>query len=176
LDNGYQRLLLDLQGTVGFTFGDFWRIEEGGKFYQLRINEDDLPGRMGQPKPAPGTQLDFLLQISRTAEIVSISLAFARALGCKEDGTSLAVAIRWKGLEGRYLTSWVQPERTFRSGGVSHQDSITTEVLVPLETPQSALAPYLQKLVAPLFALFGGMAFEPRVIEDIVNKTVGQRF
>ncbi len=175
-DNGYERLMLDLHGQLGFTFGDFWRIEPGGRFYHLRINEDDTPGSMGQRKPEPGTQLDFLLQISRTAEIISIGLAFARALGCKEEETSLAFAFRWNGLARRQLTSWVDPGRFFRGRGVSHQNSITTGAIVPLETPQSAIAPHVEKLVAPLFALFGGMTFEPSVIEGIVSKTLGNRY
>jgi hypothetical protein len=175
-DAGYQRLMLDLTGKLGFTFGDFWRIEVGGKFYHVRINEDDTPGSMGQQKPAPGTLLDFLLQISRTAEVISIGLAFARALGCDEKSTSLAFAFRWRGLKDRYLASWVEPGRSLRSRDLSRQDSITTDVLVPLETPRTAIAPYAEKLVAPLFALFAGLPLESSVIEGIVNKALGQRY
>ena len=174
-DNGYERLMFDLKGSLGFSFGDFWRIEQAGKFYHLRVIEDDTPGSMGQRKPEPGTQLDFLLQISKTAEIISIGLAFARALGCEEKDTSLAFAFRWNGLAGRQLTSWVDAGRAFRARGASQQDSITTDALVPLETPPSAISPHVEKLVAPLFALFGGMAFESSVIEGIVTETVGRR-
>jgi hypothetical protein len=174
-DNGYERLLFDLQGKHGFRHVDFWRIDQVGKFYHLRAFEDDVPSGMGNQYPKPGTQLDFLLQISRVAEIISIGLAFARALKCDEKQTALAFAIRWNGLSNRQLTSWAEPGRLFRGGGASQQDSKTTTALVPLETPQSAIAPYVQSLVAPLFALFGGMAFEQNVIEEIVKKTLGQR-
>lgn len=175
LDDGYQRLMFDLQGKLGFTYGDFWRIEQGGKFYHVRVNEDDTPGSMGQHKPQPGTQLDFLLQTSKTAEVISVCLAFARALGCDEKATSLAFAFRWRGLKGRYLTSWVEPSLSLGSRDSSRQDSVTTHVLVPLETPRTAIAPYVEKLVTPLFALFAGLPLESSVIEGIVNKTIGRR-
>jgi hypothetical protein len=47
---------------------------------------------------------------------------------------------------------------------------------MPLETPESAFAPVVESLVAPLFELFGGTKFESVVIERIVRKTLSHRF
>ena len=134
--------------------------------------EDDLSGERG---PTPGTQLDFLLQISRLAEILLRGLSFGRSLGCDEAKTSLVFAFRWSGLLGRRLTSWAEPMRSFFSRGTSSQDQLTTVVTLPLETAAASISPYVETAVKDLFALFGGMEFETRVIEDIVSKTASQR-
>jgi hypothetical protein len=170
VDDGYERLMFDLRGQLGFTFVEFWRIAPPG-FYHLRGFEYDLPDGMRRQNAEPGTQIDFRTEIARVAEVISIALAFARALGCNEAETSLAFAFRWSGLANRQLTGGF-----IRGGGASHQKSKTTSTIVPLETPQSAIAPHVDKLVAPLFALFGGMVFEPSVIREFVNKALGQRF
>jgi hypothetical protein len=154
---------------------DFWRIDPNGSFYCLRGYEDDLPNPRAQ-KPQPGKQLDFLLQISRAAEIISVALSFARAMGCKDDRTSLAFAFRWTGLLGRHLTSWVNPERTFFSRDESRQNVKVTQAMVPLDAPPSSIAAHVEAIVAPLFELFGGMRFETSVIEGIVRDTLSRRF
>jgi len=174
LDGGQERLMFELSSRAsGGPHVDFWRIEPQGKFYHLRGLEDDLPD-VRTVKPKPGTQIDFFLQISRIAEIISIAQSFARSIGCDES-VNLVFAFRWAGLLNRDLVSWVAPGRTFHSRGTSQQNEITTDVIVPLETPPSALAPHVEVTVDPLFALFGGMKFESSVIEGIVNETVKRR-
>lgn len=174
LNGGYEAIILDMQDFGFGTMLDFWRMEPAGKFYHLRGLEDDMPRAV--PAFPPGTLLDFLLQISRTAEVISIGLSFARSMGCDEKETALAFAFRWTGLKDRYLASWVEPSRSLRSAGKSEQDEMTTTVSLPLETPRGAIAPYVEKAVAPLFVLFDGKRFESSVIEGIVNQTVGRRF
>ena len=75
---------------------DFWRIDPRGTFYHLRALEDDLAGERG---PEPGTQIDFMLQIKRVAEIISVALSFARSMGFEESKTSVMFAFRWSGLK-----------------------------------------------------------------------------
>ena len=171
-ENGWEAYLVTTLMSVHI---DFWRLEPSGRFYHLRALEDDMPHSQA-PKPEPKTELDFFLQVSRTAEAVSVALSFARAMRCNEQSTSLAFAFRWRGLKGRQLTSWVEPDRSFYSRGASHQDEITTTVTVPMETAASGLSPFIEAAVTPVFNLFGGMKFEGRVIEGIVEKTLQRRF
>ena len=57
----------------------------------------------------------------------------------------------------------------------SHQDEIATKIVVLLVTPPSGLTAYLERAVATVFVLFGGMRFDPPVIEEIVNKVLWRR-
>lgn len=172
-DGAWEALLAEFQDHGWGTHLDFWRIAPKGLFYCLRGLEDDLPHGHAR-KPPPLTQLDFLLQISRLAEIISIGLSFARALRCPEKESSLAFAFRWSGLRGRSLTSWVEPQRSFHSRGSARQDVVTTQVLVPLEVPPSGIAGHVEAAVAPLFELFDGTRFEPSVVEGIVQQTISR--
>lgn len=171
LDQGWEALLnLDVQGPFGSPHLDFWRMEPQGVFYYIYALRDDL-----ERGPVPGTQLDFLLQISRIAEVISTGLSFGRSLGCDETTTSLVFGFRWSGLIGRLLTSWVEPMRRLRTHAPSNQDEIMTVVTVPLETPPDGIPPHVENAVRDLFALFGGMEIDSRVIEDIVMRLLRQR-
>lgn len=171
-DGGWEAYILTQLMGVSL---DFWRIEPRGRFYHVRAFEDDMPHPSGR-KPQPGTQLDFLLQVSRTAEVISNVLSFARAMGCSEQTTSVAFAFRWTCLKGRHLTSWADPNRAFPSRGVSQQNEITTNVVIPLEVAASGLSPFVEAVVSPVFNLFGGMKFHSRVIDGIVEKTLQRGF
>ena len=116
------------------------------------------------------------MRISHATEVIDTALSFARSLGCGEATTSVAIAFRWTGLpRGRHLTSWVNPDRTFHSRGVSQDSEVTTAVLLPLETAESAIAGYVESAVSPLFVSFGGMRFESPVIAAIVNEVLKKR-
>ena len=168
---GWEALIDDRKGNSPLDASfDFWRIEPRGLFYLLRVLEDDLVSNRGI---VPGTQLDFLLQTYRVAEVISTGLSFGRSLGCDETKTSLVFGFRWSGLEGRQLTSWARPLRAFQPRGTAVQNSIVTAVTAPLETPPSGIAPHVENAVRDLFALFGGMEFEGRVIEGIVAEAIG---
>ena len=117
-----------------------------------------------------------MLQISRTTEVISTGLSFARSLGCDESKTTLEFGFRWTGLRGRRLASWVEPNRFFRPSNVAHQASITTTVAVPLETPPGGLAPHVENVVREVFALFDGMEIAGTVIEQIVTGTLQRHY
>jgi Putative DNA-binding domain len=170
-ENGWEALVAYLDpNTAIFTPSvDFWRIEPRGWFYQICGLKDDL-----FPRLTPRTVLDFLIQISRTAEVMSIGLSFARSLGCDPTKTVLQFGFRWSRLQGRRLVSWAEPGRMLHTQDTSSQDVIVTSVTVPLDTPPTGIAPHVENAVRDLFALFGGMQFESRVITDIVNKTLGR--
>lgn len=173
-EGGWEALFVGKRQTALPPSLDFWRIDPQGQFYHIRALEDDLNNERGGPEPH--TQLDFLLQVSRLTEIISIGLSFARSMECEESKTSLIFAFRWSELKGRHLTTWVEPRRSFYSREASHQDQIVTTAVVPLETPQSGIAPYVEIAVKELFALFGGMEFNTKVVEDIVTDVLSRRF
>jgi hypothetical protein len=149
---------------------DFWLIDPRGRFYQSTAYEDDL--RQPVRAPEPGTQLDFLLQISRVAEIISVALSFGRSMEFDSSKSSLAFAFHWSSRSGRHLTSWVEPMRSFGARRPARQSSIVTNVTVPLDTPRSAIATHVNLAVRDLFALFGGMEFDSQVINRIVEGTL----
>ncbi len=175
-DGGWQALLVELkEAPFRAPHLEFWRIDPSGMFYQLTALEDDLPVPAPRPQQ-PRTELDFLLQICRVAEIISVALAFARAMDCEAARTSLAFAFRWRGLKNRRVTSWADSRRTVRSPALSMQDEVVTTLTVPLDTPRSAIGSHVVTAVRNLFALFGGMEFENRVIEQIADEALQTRF
>ncbi|MGO9470489.1 MAG: helix-turn-helix domain-containing protein [Isosphaeraceae bacterium] len=174
-DRAWEALLVELgEGAFIIPHIDFWKIDPQGIFYQLNALEDDLP--LPAARPQPRTQIDFLLQISRTAETISVALSFARSMGCDPVKTSLAFAFRWSGLKDRHLGSWVEPRRTLHAGGPARQDQIDTSVIVPLDTPRSAIGSHVVTAVRNLFALFGGTELDNRVVEQIAEDALQVRF
>lgn len=169
--------------TLGELFGkmvDFWRIDPGGRFYHVRLLEDDVNnGRNNAPGaqfPEPETQLDFTLQISRVTEILSVLLSFARALGYPPVNTTLAIVFRWTGLKGRRLTSWSDPGRMFVTLERCAQDDVTASIMLPLDTAMSSVSGFVEQSVARLFAAFGGHSFAPNVFEEIAARTLARKF
>jgi hypothetical protein len=176
IDEGWEALMRRLDPGEYLTWPhlDFWRMEPNGFFYHLRGIEDDLagPSRGG---PVPLQQLDFGLQIARTAEVVSTGLSFGRAMGCDPTKTSLLFGFRWTRLSGRVLSSWVEPRRWLSVDYVASQDELVATAAVPLDTPPSSIAPHIEGVVRGLFALFQGFTLDSKVIEGIVAETLQRR-
>lgn len=174
VDGSWQALIADYKaGFSNIPKIAFWRINPAGRFYLLTGLEDDLGGTSKHPKP--GTELDFLLQISRVAEILSVGIAFAKAMKCDPENTSVVFAFRWSGLNGRQLTSWVEPQRGLRPLNPSYQDEQVATAVVPLDVAESAIVAHVEIAVKPLFSLFDGMEFDKKVIEDIAMATLRRR-
>jgi len=175
-DEGWEALFAEREkGDLTIPHLDFWRIDPTrAYFYLVTALEDDLevPG----PKPKAGTQLDFMLQIYRIAEIISVALSFARSMECNPTKTSLAFAFRWSKLKGRYLSSWADKRRTFSPKGPATQEQVVSAVTIPLDTPRSAIAPHVDSVIRKLFALFNGAELESRIISEIVEEALQIRF
>jgi hypothetical protein len=172
--NAWEALLTLDNDSYGGSHFDFWRMETIGRFYHLRGLEDDIPHPLART-PNPKTVLDFLLQVSRVAEVISVGLSFARSMGCDEATTNLGFAFRWSGIGDRHLTSWVEPQRLLHSQTKSHDDQITSCIVVPLESSPSGISGFVSSVVAPLFAAFGGMSIPSSVVGDIVNNTLNRQ-
>lgn len=162
-------------GLFGPTL-DYWRLHPKGELYHLRGLEDDFASqRRPGGGPPPRTQLDFLIQISRVAEAISVALAITRELGCDIQRTNITLGVRWQGIQGRQLTSWVEPMRIYRSRGPSVQNDLTTAVTIPLDTSPAGIATYVESVIKELFAVFGGSEINSSVIEGIVTDTISRR-
>ena len=172
-DDAWEAFILDLGQKMYGGHLDFMRLDPKGEFYLRRALQDDVVEHRKGPKPL--TELDYGLVILRVAETMAVGLAFAKAMGCDEPGTNLAFAFRWKGLKGRMLTSWANPEKHLYGGGKTVQDEITTFVNIPLETPLSALSDYVAQAVKPLFILFQGFEIDLEFIEDRINRLINRK-
>jgi hypothetical protein len=120
--------------------------------------------------------LDFVIQISRVAEVLATGLYFARAMGCEESTTSVHCGFRWSELAGRLLTSWSNNRIGYTSHAAAQQAEVTSFVTLPLETPQSGIALHVVTAVRPLFQLFGGQEFHGHVVEGHVTRFFQERY
>jgi len=162
--------------NIGSDWGDdidFMRLDPKGRFYLYRPLEDDISSSERAPKPM--TELDFGLQVFRTAEAIAVGIEFAKALGCKPEKTQLAFAFRWSCLKGRRLSSWSEPGRFSSSSYYAYQDEVLSFVNVPLETPISALDAYVAQAVKPLFEVFDGYTIGKKAVEDYTRRLVERR-
>lgn len=173
--DGWEAVMIRLEAGWGRSI-DFLRMEPIGRFYQYRALEDDFAKSQGSSRvPTPLSSLDFALPVTRTAEAVAVGIAFAKAMGCKREETTLCYAFRWSGLKDRMLSSWAVPSRIIPMGMTAHQDEITTYVKVPLDTSLSALSEYVNKAIQPLFEIFDGFTLGNEVIEDLTRRLIERR-
>jgi hypothetical protein len=155
---------------------DFMVMEASGRFYLLRVLQDDLTdGRI-----EPGTVLDPWLHLYRVAETIAVGLAFAKAMGYPPAEATLAYRFRWTGLKDRTLAGWANQERQFYSGVVLHgrvasDDEAGACIEVPLETPPSALAPFVAAATRELFLAFHGTQMPMPEVEKMTTDLLARR-
>ena len=169
-DEAWQALIVALDEGLWPKRFDFMRFNPKGEFYLQRVMQDDF-----STKVAPGEAMDVVLMIYRVTEVLAVGLSIARKIGWDSDSTAY-FAFRWTGLNGRMLSSWVNPMREYDgSGGMSHSDAAKAFVRVPLEVSHSALAPHVAEAVGPLFALFDGYVPSQEIIEKCVRKMIERK-
>jgi Schlafen, AlbA_2 len=163
-----------LSPDLGWDLLDFWRIEPAGRFYLLEALDDDYSG---SPKaPEPFKAFDYRTPIIKVAEAIAVSISFAKAMGCDPEKTKLAYLFRWKKLNGRLLCSWQRPGTYFRRANTAYDDEAWSEINIPLDTPNSALAQYVELATKPLFEVFNGYNPDPPVIEELTRKIIERRY
>lgn len=170
--NGEWEALVDTVDT-STPHIDFMRYDPKGRFFLRRALEDDVS--VSRRAPIPLLALDFGLPILRVAEALAVGLAFATAMGCVPEPTTLAYSFKWTRLRGRTLTSWAQPERSLSSYREAYQDEVITFVNLPLETSLSSLSEYVNQSVQPLFNIFEGFELGIQVVEDLTRRLVERR-
>lgn len=169
IDNAWQTLIISLkQGWSHHV--DFMRFDPKGNFYLARIFQDDLTIKVPR-----GAVLDVILVVVRVAEVIATGLSLVKGLGWQADTTRLGFAFRWTRLSGRELGSWANPEASIRPGHTAHDASADTFVELPLDTPVSAIAPYIEKATRDLFVLFDGYTLPITSIEHWVQRLVERR-
>jgi len=152
---------------------DFWRIEPAGRFYCLRTFEDDTSNALLRRGAKPGELCDFLLLISRTAEIIGTGKAFAEALGANPKSTKLDFVFRLTGLRGRNICCWVEPARSLVHSVKAEDSEVVSKCSIPLETPQPALWQSVKVITQPVFDAFGSGVGDS-IIEEITNNTLNR--
>ena len=169
----WEALIIDLDREWGGRHLDFWRLDPKGRFYLYRALQDDLS--RSKQAPDPLTQIDFTFAILRTAEALAVGLEFAKAMSLSPDDASVMFSFRWSRLKGRTLTAWAHPERLIPSHENKAQDEVTSELLIPVGTPKSALYKYVHQATRPLFEVFSGFALDISVVEDLTNRLLERR-
>ena len=154
---------------------DFWRLSRRGEFYLYREFQDDNPSGPQRPRK-PFAEFDFGLPILRTAEVLAVGMAFARALGAPTESASVAFEFRWNRLKGRELSAWVFPERIPTPGRRAYRDTVSASIDVPLNTPQSALHTVVEEVTAPLYAAFDNFQVPASVVEELVTRLLQRRW
>jgi hypothetical protein len=81
---------------------------------------------------------------------------------------------RWSGLQGRGIARWASGLMVLAIYRTSEPDD-TSFVSVPIETAETAVAPFAQKAVKRSFANFDGYSMGLGVIEDLVGQLVERR-
>ena len=171
LEGGWETLLYRYEPGRWYNHLDFWRAEPAGCFYAYRAFEDDITEGAGYPEAM--TTLDLRLVVWRVAEAIAVPMAFARAMGLVPEETTLHYAFRWSGLRGRELSSWTEPAGHVPPGLICHEHEADSPVIsVPLETPISAIAPYVRTATSDLFASFGGFELNATVVEDLTKSAL----
>jgi hypothetical protein len=146
IDNGWGALIISPQPGWSNKV-DFWRLDPNGKFYLRRLLQDDTVPKMVRP----GSVLDPVLAVLRVAEVITVGLSAARALSWHVATTRLEFAFQWTKLKGRKLNAWAYPLETMLvGGGTAHDDQVESFVEVPLETPISAIAPFVAEATSRL--------------------------
>jgi len=164
----WEALIISLEGWSQHI--DFSRLDPKGEFYLWRNLQDDV-----QDRTQPGTVLDPIVVILRAAEAIAVGLASAKALGWNSETARLGFAFRWTKLKGRDLHPWANPLTTISALDVAHDDEVTTFVEMPLDTPPSAIAPYVDEATKPLFVLFGGYRLPSAATEHWVRRLIERR-
>lgn len=161
IDGGWETFIhTQLFGAWAF---DDWRIEPQGRLYLGRAFRDDLLTDRG---PAPGSAVDFALQIVWLAETLKTASMMLDVLGATAEA-DLSVAIRWSGLKGRQLVSWMDPGRTMWPGRTAHQDELAISEPMTLEQ-LTATRVVVERLASQFFVLFDGHTVSPQAYDELV--------
>ncbi|MCD0458622.1 AlbA family DNA-binding domain-containing protein [Roseiconus lacunae] len=163
--------------SPGFGMGppaiDFWRIDPSGRFYTKRALQAD----MGVENVEPCTVLDPILQTRRITEAIVTALEFADAMEYTLAQTQIAFAMRWTKLSGRRLVPWASPGRLLRAAPKCVDDTAIESVLIPADTPKSALSQYVEKIAFGLLRRFAGYdSINSEVVKSIVDNTMNRHF
>ena len=156
-------------GEGHFDHLDYWRISPEGRFYLYRAFQDDIGSR--DSKPVAGTVLDYGLVVLRAAECIIVAIAFAKAMQANDD-SKLRITFRWRGLRGRTLSSWANPERYIDYNKSAYQDEVITSIELPVDTASGTVAGYVESVTSPLFEVFEGFELSSEIIDEFTSRLI----
>ena len=168
VDKGLEALIISLQGWSKHV--DFMRMDPKGDFCLLRLLRDDFVDKVER-----GKALDAILVVLQTAEAIAVGLSVVKGLGWPAEGTKLGFGFRWTNLRGRELSSWANPMVGILQNHVAEDDSAENFVELSLDTPVSAIAPYVGQVVNDLFSTFDGYQMRQEAIEEWVKHLIERR-
>ena len=164
-DRSWETVLLS--GPDGWGIhADFYRVHARGEFFMWRVLQDDLTDKV-----VSKTAFDLGLMVYRVVETIAVALAFAKALEVDER-SKLAFAFRWQNIEGRKLSAWANPLQFISASGEAHDNVVEGYIVVPAETPATAIAPYVKEVTTALCGSFNGYDFPTQAIEQSVEKLI----
>jgi hypothetical protein len=73
------------------------------------------------------------------------------------------------------IEPWTRPGVTISSFAAAHDDESATFVELPLDTPESAVAPYVEQAIRELFLKFGGYRMPSQAIEHWVRRLIERK-
>lgn len=165
----WQVFALDLEAYSPYS--DFMLLDPRGDFYLRRVMQDDLR----RPTAKEDPRLDVRLMLYRVSEVFAVGLAVARSCGWREESVA-GFDVRWTGLAGRSLGAWANPLNWDVTGsGTAHDREAGSFTAVSLETPATALAPYVANAIAPLFSAFEGYMAPTKLIEECVRRLIERK-
>jgi hypothetical protein len=170
-EHGWEALIFGQRHGWSVEALDFWRIEPTGRFYAARTYEDDTSKFLLDRGVTPGTIFDFVLLITRTAELIATVRAFVDALGVDREKASLEFAFRWTGLKGRQICCWVQPGRELHSFVTAEDDQVVSTVTISQDAPDNTTWQAVKQVTQRVFDVFAAGVGDP-VFEDLVNRTL----
>jgi hypothetical protein len=166
VDKGWEALIIP---TVSKAV-DFMRMDPKGEFYLHQLLRDDFTDKVER-----GKALDAIWVVLQTTEAIAVGLSVVKAVGWPIDGTKLGFGFRWTKLSGRELTSWARPMVGISPNHFAVDDSAEKFVELPLDTPASAIAPYVEKVVNDLFSAFAAYQMPQQAIEEWVKRLIERR-
>jgi hypothetical protein len=167
-DAAWQALVRE--GPSGIPHSDFMLLDPRGDFFLRRVMQDDF-----RENAEAGRLLDPALMLYRVTEVFATGLAVAKATGWTTDA-KVGFWFQWSGLAGRRLGAWANQFWMDPWSGLSaHDGEATAFTELSLDTPASALAPFVAAVTGSLFAAFGGYTAAPGKVEDAVKQLLARR-
>ena len=167
IDNAWEALIVSSEL-------DFWRIYPDGKFFLLRVLEDDKEENLSYTKLSC-TKLEFCLAILRTAEAISTVIEFAKAMGYDQENTSILFGLKWTNLKGRELSAWANPRRYIIEKWSAEQNEFYHEFEIDLNTSNATISQNLYSTINKLFNLFGGFEISYEEVDKLFNKLINRK-
>jgi hypothetical protein len=152
---------------------EFSVLDPRGQFFQWRLV---LPDVIAAQRPEePKTYFDPQGAIVDVAETILTGLALAASFGVATADQVLTFAFRWEGLQGRQLVA-LRSVGFVRHLRVAREEAAQpTVIIVPADTALSAVAPFVEEILRPIFEIFDGEGMDRTEVEHLVRELVERR-